>query len=295
MSLILGAALLSGVFAQGAVANVITVKVTAHVVGWSDSYGTLGGQINVGQVITGTYTYDTGTPVQSQIPAQYLPTSPPANITISAGAFTFQSLSTSQFQISVVPGKGTSSPGMLRIESWNNKPLTGVPYPDVNDIQFTFMDPSGQWPTSSALPTGAPTLQNLSASQSQILISGTYFNVQAQIDSVALSPLTLEVSPASGSFAAGQHFDIALLLPAGTQVASMLGTVSGNPTPQFNYPGPGPCVLGPQNSAGRPVILCPNGNAFLATLGSGVSRVNFQVTLVDGTILYQNVAWNLVQ
>jgi hypothetical protein len=63
-----------------------------------------------------------------------------------------------------------------------------------------------------------------------------------------------EVSPASGSLVAGQHFDVALMLPVGTQFASMQGTVNGNPAPGLNYPGQGPCQSGPKNSADRPVI-----------------------------------------
>lgn len=303
MSCILGAVLLSGLVAQGAAASVITVKVTGHVVGWSDTRGVLGGQITLGQSITGSYTYDTNTPAQMNVgAAQYVPSSPPASVTVSTGGLTFQSVSTSQFQIYVHQGGAApNDPGIMTIQSLNNKQL--APGLSVSYIQFSFMDPSAQWPTSLALPSGAPTLQNFSGSQ--FTVSGDYFNVQAQVDSATLSPQTLEVSPASGSFAAGQQFDIALLLPVGTQIASMQATVSGYPgvgtvsgfpvAPLYSFPGPY-CMIGQQNSAGRPVILCPNASSYLAVqLGSGVSQVNWQVTLTNGTVLYQNVVWDLVQ
>jgi hypothetical protein len=285
----LGAVLLSGLFAQGAAASAITVQVTGHVVEWGDSYGVFGGKMNLGQTITGTYTYDTDT-LESGL-GYYRPSSPPANVTVSAGAFTFQSAPTSGFEISIQQGAGPNSPGGVQIYSFNNQPLpTGQA---VEQIQFLFTDPSGQWPTSVALPTGAPTLQNLSASQ--VNIYGEYFNVVAVIDSVTLLPPALEVSPASGNFVPGQHFDIALLLPAGVTVASVRSIVNGSQLPQVLYPGQA-CAPGPQN-ASRTVIICNSGDQLLAVLGgsAGVTQVDWQVTLGDGTVVNQNVTWNLLR
>ena len=293
----LGAVLLSGLFAQGAAASAITVQVTGHVVGWVDSYGVFGGKMPLGQTITGTYTYDTSTPAwNASAAAYYTPSSPPASVTVSAGAFTFQSAPPSPLQINMHLGAGANSPGGMQIQSFNNQPLPSGQA--VEQIQFLFTDPSGQWPTSVALPTAAPTVaptpQTLYANQ--IYISGQYFSVQAVIDSATLLPPALEVSPASGSFVPGQHFDIALLLPAGVTIASVQSIVNGSQFPQVVYPAGAACAPGPQN-AGRAVMICRYGDQFLAELAgpTGVLQVNWKVTLGDGTVVNQNVTWNLIQ
>jgi hypothetical protein len=110
---------------------------------------------------------------------------------------------------------------------------------------------------------------------------------------VALVPPSIQVSPLTGSsFVSQQHFDFAVLAPAGSTISSAQITAHGAPLPL--YPGAW-CQLGPANSAGRPVILCPNGDVLLAGLGSGAQQLTFQVVLSDGTTINQSVVWTLIE
>ena len=289
--------LFSGLCAASASASIVTVNLTAHITGVSDQNGVFYGQIATGQPVTATYSYDTNTANQgfAQV-GQYQPLTPPAKITVTVGAFTFQTNSTSptltgssQFQINVQP----SSSGGTSSFALNSSSVQSInaPWATVAAINLLLVDATGQWPSSIALPTNAPT-QNFStgAVPSQLQIQGAVqdgFQVTAQIDSAVLAPPAVQVSPASGSFLAQQHFDVALLLTPGAQIVSLQSSAG------FSYPGT--CQLAPANSAQQPAILCPNADAVLATLGGGTSTILWQVVLADGTQLNQTVTWTLIQ
>jgi len=211
--------LLSGLCAASASASIVTVNLTAHITGVYDQVGAFYGQIATGQPVTATYTYDTNTDNQGfgQV-GQYQPATPPAKLTVIVGAFSFQSNSTapalagnSLLQINVQPSSsGGYSSFFVNSSSVQS---TNAPGANVTGISFMMVDATGQWPSSIALPTNAPT-QNFSsgAAPSQIQIQGAQgsFQVTAQIDSAILAPPAVQVSPASGSFLARQHFDAAL-------------------------------------------------------------------------------------
>jgi hypothetical protein len=283
--------LLLGVSVENASAGMITVNVHAHVVSWVDSTGVFGGQVNVGQPVTATYTYDTSTPVLTTGNGydQYLVTSPPATLSVSTGAFTFQSAAGIHLQLTVQPSTVSGQPSNFVLNSQVGQPLaSGTP---VGLIQFDFEDFSGHWPTSVALPTVAPAVQNLSSSRILVQVGTSSSQLVAQVDSVALAPPVIEVSPATGSFLPQQHFDFALLLPAGTNIVSAQATAHGFPMSLY----PGLCQLAPANSADRPAILCPSGDLLLANLGPGPQQINWQVVLSDGTTVNQSVVWTLIQ
>ena len=285
--------MLFGLGVESASASIVTVKVTAHVKSWVDSTGIFAGQISAGQAVTATYTYDTSTPIMTTGNGYdwYQASSPPTTVSVSTGAFTFQTEPGTRLQMVVQPSTSAGQPSSFGIVSQVGQPLaSGTP---VGPIQFNFLDFSGQWPASLALPTGAPAIQNLSSSVITIQVGTSSTQLTAQVDSVALVPPSLEVSPGTGSFVSQQHFDFALLLPAGTQIASAQVTVHGNP--HSLYPGPGPCQLAPPNSADRPAILCLSGDSLLASLGPGPTQITWQVVLSDGTTVTQNVVWTLIQ
>jgi hypothetical protein len=294
--------LLSGLCAASASATIVTVNLTAHITGVNDPNGTFNGQIAAGQAVTASYTYDTNTNNQGggNLPiGQYQPATPPANIAATVGAFSFQSNVTppspggsSQFQITLQPAPPGGGISSFAINSSSNQSTSfpGAPV-QVGAINLLLVDSTGQWPTSMALPTNAPT-ENFAtgAIPSQLQIQGPQINgyqLTAQIDSAVLAPPAVQVSPASGSFLAQQHFDAALLLTPGLQIVSMQSTAG------FSYPGN--CQLAPANSAQQPAILCPSADAVLATLGGGPSIIVWQVVLADGTQLNQTVTWTLIQ
>lgn len=183
--------------------------------------------------------------------------------------------------------------GMARFQGLQNPPLSnGVA---VNAIEVSIVDPAGQWPTSAQLPDGAPNLP--SYTDSQIVVSGPststgYFEITAQIESVQLLPPAIEVSPRAGSFIPQQNFDAAVLLPPGSApVATMQASVGGNPL-TLNYPGT--CQLSTPTGSGRAALLCPAANTALGAL-QGMTQVDWQVTLTDGSSFTQSVQWNLVR
>ena len=295
--------------ADFACANVVTVSVTAHVVDWHDWTGTMGGQIANGMTVTGTYTYDSNTPEQFGSPGQYLLTAPSA-VSVAVGPITFQGVSGSQAQtaVNVYPSRWPGQSSSLRIFSYNDQ--ASQPGAGNATISFSFSDLTGQWPASTLLPTGAAPLQDFSGSQ--ISIADNLFDMTAQVDSVQLVPSPLDVFPTSGTFVAGQHFDVAFLFPVGAaQITSIQGTVYGPNLPPAGLvlPPPGLCQPAAPTSAGRPLVLCPNGDWILhiaagplppgGGIGGGMTggsmTINWQVSLADGTILYQTVVWGLVQ
>jgi len=284
--------MLLGLSVESASASVITVNVTAHVKTWEDTTG-LFQQISEGQAVTATYTYDTST--ASVAPGNgydwYYANSVPDTISVSTGALTFQSQAGTQLQMLVAQSPASGQPSIFQIGSQVGMPLASGE--QVGPIQITFADYSGQWPTSVALPTGAPAIQNLSSSTifTQVQVGTGNFQLVAQIDSVTLVPPPLEVSPATGSFLPQQRFDAALLLPAGTQIASAQITAHGTPLSLY----PGPCQLAPPNSVDRPAILCPSADGLLASLGPGPTQITWQVVLSDGTTASRSVVWTLIQ
>jgi hypothetical protein len=108
---------------------------------------------------------------------------------------------------------------------------------------------------------------------------------------VELLPPAIEVSPTAGSFLPQQHFDAAALLPiGGASVATMQASVGGVSL-GLNYPGA--CQLAPPNSSGRAALLCPGADTALASL-QGITQVDWNVTLIDGSSFTQSVQWNLI-
>jgi hypothetical protein len=278
---------------ESASATVITVNMTGHITGWGFRLpDPLYNQVYPGQPVTASYTYDTATGPFA--PAQYSPTLPPAAASVTLGPFTFQAFAPPPpYQgaaVSMYVAAPQSDGSSFYMNYYAHLLQGGAPVAgEEGYMSFLFADPNGQWPVDSNLPTGVPTPSTLA--QSTIYVSYGpfgYSNLSIQIDSVTLAPLTLEVSPASGNFSSQQHFDAALFLPIGSQVASAQATVGGNPIANLSYPGA--CTLVP-NTISRTQIVCPNASQALT---QAQTTVNWQVTLADGTVINQPVTWNLV-
>lgn len=286
---------------QAASAAVITVNITGHVMSWMtyDNDPThndpLNNQLYGGEPVTASYTYDTATGAFQQW--QYGPAMPPASAVVNIGPFSFQSISSTPyypgaatpFQVGVFPPSQYGASFQILV---NSQLLQGgVPVANPSStLNFDFWDPNGQWPLDGTLPTGAPAMSTLASSTISIQYGSTFNSyITIGIDSVTLAPPSLEVSPATGNFAGQQHFDASLLLPAGAQVASAQASVGGTPVANLSYPGR--CTLTP-NIVSRVAIVCPDASQ---ALSAGPNTVDWQVTLTDGTVLTQSVAWNLVQ
>jgi hypothetical protein len=77
--------------ASPAEAALITIEITAEVDSVMDDAGLLKGRINVGDIITGSYTYDSSTSdtCPELFEGQYWHYNPPAGISLSIGGFNF--------------------------------------------------------------------------------------------------------------------------------------------------------------------------------------------------------------
>ena len=102
---------------------------------------------------------------------------------------------------------------------------------------------------------------------------------------------SLSISPASSVFGAQQNFDAYVLLSSQIGITSMQASVGGTAI-ALNYPGT--CQLAAANSVGRTALVCPNASAVLAGLGAGVTQVDWQVVLADGSTVQQSVLWSLI-
>lgn len=264
-------AVLLGLGASVASADVITIAVTGHIQSVGDS--SLG--VTVGQAVTASYSYDTSTPLGSN--GSYQLASPPANISVSvAGGPTYQTQNNWTFQITV------SDQGFARFDYTATSPSSGG---GTTTLDVGYQDPSGQWLSPPSLPTTVPPFTgaiNVTPPNS----SGFF----VQMDSVTLVP-SITVSPSNSSFIAQQNFDAVLLLSAQLSVSSMQASVNGT---SIGLSYPGTCSLAPANNAQRTALICPNAAAVLATLGGGPVTINWQIVLGDGSVLQQSVIWNLV-
>ena len=140
-------------------ATTITVNITAEValvVDWDEM---LGGAINVGDTITGTYTYDSATSDSNPLPTvgDYWHSSPPNGITVNAGGFVFETdPSNVSFVVEIVNDHGSPPMDNHLLRSYNNLPLSNGAL--VDEIAWQLDDASATALSSDALPAVPPTL-----------------------------------------------------------------------------------------------------------------------------------------
>jgi hypothetical protein len=144
---------------QRADATLITISIEAEVDSVEDLGNYLEGKISPGDIITGTYTYESTTPDSSPldpIVGHYYHYSSPAGISLNVAGFTFQ---TDPMNVEFLLGVGNNGPSgddIYWLASYNNLPLsTGVL---VDRIVWQLNDTTGTAFSNDALPTTAPIL-----------------------------------------------------------------------------------------------------------------------------------------
>jgi hypothetical protein len=293
-------------------ANPLAVYIVAHVTAVDDAAGLLGGQVTIGQVVSGEYRYDTTPSLPPPPPNPYNAAYPQvrgqAASRISVGPLVFET-DQQQSPPDIYLQRGDPqfrAPGVFGINSRFNRPLASGA--TVDDLFILFQDPTGNAPLTVALPTDIPDLTRFT--QSTMTVTGSRpwwpdtYSVTFSIDSVNVFPPSAiaagwSVSPATGVFSRQQNVDLAVLLPAGSQVQTVHSIMGGFMPGPFNFPplpgpgpaGPAPCSLMPPNSRGQPMLICPNAMSWLP---DGVNQVDWQVQLMDGTMLDKGVVWELI-
>jgi hypothetical protein len=141
-------------------AMLITIEITAEVDSVDDAYGHLEGNINVGDTITGTYTYESTTLDTNPSPygGDYEHFAPPAGIFLSAGGFDFRTDPANvDFLIEII--NDYTSGGLhdaYLVRSYYNLPLSNGTY--LGGITWHLADYSATALSSIQLPITAPVL-----------------------------------------------------------------------------------------------------------------------------------------
>jgi hypothetical protein len=285
-ALLLSGLLLSAFVSGTASAEVVRVRLTARVLNVSDASNVLAGKIAFGQRLNGLYVYNTNTPNQSPLPFQgvYRPYANEARIRFAAGSLVFESKQPTQ-GINIFIQPHNTGNGLFQIESNDNKPLADGA--TVDNI-FLLFQGNGNVTESVALPDVAPLLTNYNR---EVTINGGsaqgFYSFRAIIEIAELiETAAIVVTPASGTFAANQHFDAAVLLPRNSVVQSAQATANGFWLP-LSYPGS--CQLQPQIGAGKPSLLCPGADSVLNNQPG--APIEWTVELTNGTIFTETVNW----
>lgn len=140
-------------------ASLVTIQITAEVYGVGDSRGYLEGKINAGDIIEGTYTYDSSAQDLNTWATQgaYEYSTPPNGIFLSVNGFQFQTDPKSvNFIIDI--GNDYSRGDSFFLLSYNNLALpSGI---IVSTISWELDDYTGTALSSDSLPTTAPILDD---------------------------------------------------------------------------------------------------------------------------------------
>jgi hypothetical protein len=140
-------------------AELITIDLTAEVTYVDDLADLLGGKIAVGDIITGSYSYDSDTldtnPIETV--GDYWHYTPPYGISLSVGGFVFQTDPDNVDFLVEIVNDHTGIDGYL-LRSYNNLPLSsGI---EVEHIAWQLGDYSMNALSSAALPTSPPVLED---------------------------------------------------------------------------------------------------------------------------------------
>lgn len=289
-TLLLSGLLLSAFVSGPAAAEVVRMRVTARVSNIDDPSGRLAGKVALGQRVTGTYVYNTNTPNAAPDPqytGEYHPYANEARLRFAVGSLVFESKQPTQgigiLIFAQPPGGGW---GQFWMFSNDNKPLADGTL--VNDIQMQIQG-SGNLTESSALPTAVPVFRTYQSKQVVISTNspaGNY-SITADLEAAeAIVPDAVVVTPASGTFAANQHFDAAVILPRNSVVSNAHAMANGTLLP-LTYPGS--CQLQPQVGTGRPSLLCPAADAVLSIQPG--APIEWTVEMTNGTVYTETVNW----
>jgi hypothetical protein len=194
--------------ARSARATLITIEITAEADSVDDPYAHLEGNINVGDIITGTYTYESLTPDSnpSATGGRYEHFAPPSGIFLSVGGLEFKTDQTSvDFVVGIVNNStsGGFHDGYYLI-SYNNLPLANGTY--VGGISWELEDSTATALSNDSLPITAPFLPDW---QLNFLTFGggpdeEPFGISAHVTSAVPEPATI-VLLAVGALIARNH------------------------------------------------------------------------------------------
>jgi len=142
-------------------ASLITIEIEAIVDSVDDSGNYLEGQINPGDIITGSYTYESSTPDSSPsdpIVGHYYNYSPPAGISLTVGAFDFATDPENVYFLVGIVNDNPSGHDIYWIHSYNNLALFNGT--SVDHISWQLNDPTASVFSNDSLPATPPVLDD---------------------------------------------------------------------------------------------------------------------------------------
>lgn len=291
---LLGVTLLAAAGAASA-GEFLTVQIKGRVAGLYDPHNVLGGQVAENQLVTGEYKYDIHVPDQGVDPYVGAYHMPDATMKLVAGPLVFESDQPAGMIIRdvMVEASGGYNQPSIRVMSGTNKLLPNGA--TVEWFKFEFRDSTGQAPATDALPSVAPNLHDFDEHSVYVSgeLNGQPYSMRVEIESTYSDGMEsdLLISPGKSTFVSGQRFDVALLLPPGTQIAHASSSLDGQP---LSMSFPGSCYLAPPNSQNRPTIVCPDAHLQLPP-AAGQYRVDWEIELIDGTTIGNPVEWTVIQ
>jgi hypothetical protein len=174
----------------------VSAEFTAELTGVRDDWGLLQGRINVGDTITGTYTYDTSIPDANPHPsgARYEYYAPPSGISVQAGGFVSRSNPDNTYFFVEIEDDAHLVAGTrdtFSSASENNLPFGSDVF--VDEIFLDFEDYSAHALSSDSLPTDAPDIAVWSLAQVHITGNNPqneriFFHVTGDLTSTLLIP-----------------------------------------------------------------------------------------------------------
>ena len=178
--------------ASRAEAYPVTIYIEAEVDSVGDSGNYLEGKINVGDIITGYYTYESTTADTSPadpVVGHYRHYSAPAGVSLSAGGFIFQ---TDPVNVDFLVGIGNDGPsgddGYWFI-SYSNSALTNNTLVEL--ISWQLIDDSGTALSNDFLPITAPVISDWQDNQLSINGEKGTFGIGAHVTSAVPEPATI--------------------------------------------------------------------------------------------------------
>jgi hypothetical protein len=155
------AVLLCGFLPAVSSGDLITIGLTGNVSQIDDQYNFFGGQIQIDDTVTGTYTYDTS--VLDSEPCdpsrgRYWHYSPPCGVSVSINGFNFRTDPNNVRFLFGIVNNGSGGEDIYWFHSYSNSPLPNGTL--VDSIGWQIEDYSGTALSSDALPITAPDLTN---------------------------------------------------------------------------------------------------------------------------------------
>ena len=173
-------------------AEIIEINITAEIAQLRDPYGLLKGQLIVGDIITGSYIYDSDTPDTnpSNTVGDYWHYSSPYGISLSVGGFVFQTNPDNNIHFLVEILDDHTGQDTYLLRSYNNPPLSNGVH--VEHVSWHLDDYSCNAVSSTGLPITPPVLEDWG--QNYLRITFGYkgsSTIGARVTSAVPEPATL--------------------------------------------------------------------------------------------------------